>query len=41
MVFFERADQEEAPLLLEDISWETIKTFFRQQSVKLAQGWLE
>lgn len=38
--FFERADQEDAPLLLQDVPWETVKTFFRQQAAALGKSWL-
>jgi Nucleotidyl transferase AbiEii toxin, Type IV TA system len=41
LVYFERADQE-APLpLLCAVEWSTIKTFFREQAIRLGQAWLE
>ena len=40
LVFFERAEEEEPPSLLEEVSWETVKMFFRQQAVKLGKSWL-
>jgi hypothetical protein len=40
LVFFELADQEEAPSLLVNIPWEDVKTFFRQQAVILGKSWL-
>ena len=39
--FFERAEEEEPLPLLEEVSWETVKTFFRKQAIELSQGWLE
>ncbi len=41
LAFFERAEQEETPLLLQEVSWETVKTFFRQQALELGRSWLE
>ena len=37
--FFERAENEADPLLLTDISWEEVKSFFRQQAVALSKDW--
>jgi len=41
MVYFDRADQEEALLLLQPVDWEIVKAFFREQAVALGKGWLE
>jgi len=41
LVFFERADLEEPLTLLEDVLWETVKAYFRQQAVELGKSWLE
>ena len=41
MVYFDRAEQEEPPPLLEAVDWETVKAFFRQQALALGRGWLE
>jgi hypothetical protein len=40
LVFFERAEQETPPPLIEQISWETVKAFFRQQAADLGKSWL-
>ncbi len=40
LAFFERAEQEEPPSLIEEVSWETVKTFFRQQTAGLGKSWL-
>jgi hypothetical protein len=41
LVFFERAEQEETPSLIEAVSWEELKTFFRQQVSIISRTWLE
>jgi hypothetical protein len=41
MVYFERAEQETPVPLLTDFSWETVKTWFREQAVLLGNSWLE
>lgn len=40
LAFFDRADQEEPLPLIENVPWETVKTFFRQQAVSLGRNWL-
>ncbi len=40
LAFFDRAEQEEPPLMLEDTAWETVKAFFRQQAISLGKSWL-
>jgi hypothetical protein len=40
MVFFERAEQEEMPVLLEPIDWSTVKAFFIQQANDFGKSWL-
>ena len=40
LAFFERADQEEPLLLLQDVQWNTVKEYFRQQAVILGRSWL-
>ena len=40
LVYFERAEQEEPLPLIEQVSWETVKAFFRQQATGLVKGWL-
>ena len=37
--FFERAETETAPLLLENVSWDEVKSFFRQQAIELSKDW--
>ena len=39
-VFFERAEQEEPVPLLTNVSWETVKSFFRHKAIKLGQRWI-
>ena len=41
MVYFERAEQEEMPLLLRPVGWETVMAFFREQAVALGNAWQE
>ena len=41
MVYFERAEQEETPLLLRPVGWETVTAFFREQAVALGSAWQE
>ena len=41
MVYFERAEQEEMPLLLRPVGWETVTAFFREQAVALGSAWQE
>jgi predicted nucleotidyltransferase component of viral defense system len=41
MVYFDRADQEEALPLLQPVDWETVKAFFREQALALGKEWLE
>lgn len=40
LTFFERAEQEVPPILLKEVSWKTVKTFFRQQAIEIGKGWL-
>jgi len=40
MVYFDRAEQEAPPILLQTADWETVKAFFREQAVALSRGWL-
>jgi hypothetical protein len=39
--FFERAEQEEMPSMLESVDWETVKAFFRAQAVMLGRRWID
>jgi hypothetical protein len=41
MAYFDRAEQEEPPLMLEAVDWSTVKEFFREQAVALGKRWLE
>ena len=38
--FFERAEEEEPLPLLKEVSWETVKAFFRQQAIELSRCWM-
>lgn len=40
LAYFERAGQEEALPLIEEVAWETVKAFFRQQAAILGKSWL-
>ncbi|MFZ6029667.1 MAG: nucleotidyl transferase AbiEii/AbiGii toxin family protein [Chloroflexota bacterium] len=41
LVYFDRADQEEPPILLHSVPWQAVKDFFRQQAIDLSKSWLE
>ena len=40
LAFFERAEVEEDPILLKEISWGEVKTFFRKQALEFGQRWI-
>ena len=40
LVYFEHAELEEPPPLLQDIQWESVKTYFRKQVNALGKSWL-
>ena len=39
LAYFDRADQEEPVSLVQEVSWEEIKAFFRRQAICLARRW--
>jgi len=41
MVYFERAEQETPVPLIEQVEWETVKAWFREQAKKIGNSWLE
>lgn len=41
MVYFERAEQETPVPMQQDVSWETVKAWFREQAVLFGNSWLE
>ncbi len=41
LVFFDRAEAEEPLPLMQEVPWETVKDFFRQQAISLAKSWLK
>ena len=41
LAYFERAEQEEPFPLRQEVTWESVKDFFRQQAVDLSRRWLE
>jgi hypothetical protein len=41
LAYFQRAEQEETPEVLQPVSWDTVKAFFRRQAVVLGREWLE
>lgn len=41
LVYFERAEQEAPVPLIEDVSWEDVKTFFRDQASTIGKDWLQ
>jgi hypothetical protein len=40
LVYFERAEQEEPPVLLQEISWKTVKAYFRGQAAAIGKSWI-
>lgn len=40
MVYFERAEQETPPQMIEAVDWETVKAWFRKQAKEIGSGWL-
>lgn len=40
MAYFERAEQETPPQILEAVDWETVKDWFRKQAKELGSSWL-
>ena len=41
MISFERADQESSVPLIEQVDWETVKEWFRDQAKRIGKSWLE
>jgi hypothetical protein len=41
LIYFENAENESDPPLLENISWQAVKEFFIQQAKAIEQSWLE
>ena len=41
LVYFELAEQDEPPDMLERLEWETVKTFFRRQAADIGGEWLK
>jgi hypothetical protein len=41
LAYFERADQEQPPTLVQDVPWNTVKAFFQQQALELGKSWLQ
>lgn len=40
LAYFERAEQEEPLSLIQKVSWERVKNFFRQQAKEVGRSWL-
>jgi hypothetical protein len=40
LVYFERAEQEAPVPLIEEVSWNDVKTFFRAEASMIGKGWL-
>jgi hypothetical protein len=40
LVYFERAEQEAPVPLIEEVSWNDVKAFFRAEASKIGKGWL-
>jgi Nucleotidyl transferase AbiEii toxin, Type IV TA system len=40
LVYFERADEEPPLPLLEPVTWETVKAYFRLQATEIGRGWI-
>ena len=41
LAFFERADVEDDPILIKEVSWEKVKSFFREKAVEFGQSWIK
>jgi len=41
LVYFENAENESEPLLLEKVTWPTVKEFFIQQAKEIEKSWLQ
>jgi len=41
LAFFDIADQEAQPTLLQEVAWDTVKTYFRKQAVEIGRRWIE
>jgi len=41
LVFFERADIEEPVRMLEPVSWDSVKNYFRKQAIAIGSSWIE
>lgn len=41
MAYFERAEQEEMPAMLEPVNWETVKAFFGAQAMLFGHQWMD
>jgi len=41
LVYFENAENESAPLLLENVPWQTVKEYFIKQAKEIEQSWLK
>ena len=41
LVFFESAENDSDPVLLQPVAWETVKEYFIQQAREIERGWLE
>ena len=41
LVYFERAEKDEPPDMIEPLEWESVKAFFRQQAADIGRDWLK
>jgi len=41
IAFFDVADQEAQPILIQDVPWETVKSYFRNHAVEIGRRWIE
>lgn len=41
LVYFENADQDIDPIMLQPVDWQTVKNYFTAQAAKIGRGWLE
>ncbi len=41
LVYFENAENESEPFLLEEVSWQAVKEFFTNQAKEIEQSWLQ
>jgi predicted nucleotidyltransferase component of viral defense system len=41
LVYFDNAEEETDPVMLKEVDWQTVKSFFVEQAKNIEQGWLQ